>query len=146
MRAILIDPFARTVTEIDHSDDWDDIRSTLGFTMLEPIDVEHDNEMFLDEDGLAKEGQKFFSMGDTILAGRALILGSTEADEHSTDASLPLEHWRVRVRWRNVRFTGMDIIEDQMVPGIWRGLVLRQIARFEEIDPCEVDLTKTQEG
>jgi len=84
MRAILIDPFAKTVSEIDINKD--DVLSGLYSAMqCDTVDVVRymDVDIWVDDEGLMKENQKFFHMvaGHQPLAGRAVIMESNDAGE-----------------------------------------------------------------
>jgi hypothetical protein len=101
MKAILIDPHARTVQQIDLAPGIDAIYAAIGadcFCTLN-LGIERD-AIFLDDDGLFKEGQEFFALGQypNPLAGKGVILGCTEEGE-SCDAVTPLELVRLSVHW-----------------------------------------------
>lgn len=92
VRAILIDPFACTVTEIEHdAANYRNIYAlishesmpvhtfTCAYTdMLEPGDA-----IFVDDDGLLKSCERFFKFAGYAqpLAGKGLILGSDDQGE-----------------------------------------------------------------
>ena len=143
MRAIIIDPFDRTLTEVEHDGAIKSIYTILRCTTFDIVRAEWGAEIFVDDDGLGVTYQKFFEMGDTILAGRALILGSYskfvdgELEEGSCDAPGTLDHWRARVRWRNLRFTGMKASEGYDETPFGRVFVIRNEAQFEEIDDVD---------
>ena len=83
MRAILIDPFAKTITEVEHNGDWHEIYTHIkagtftSLTLVMPTYSEQGEVMYLDDNGLFVKDQRYFNFGDypQPLAGRALILG-----------------------------------------------------------------------
>ena len=79
MRAYLIDPFDKTVTEVDYSGDFKDIYKFIGAACFDCARFsEHNNDAaYVDDEGLFKAGQAFFMIGEyhTPLAGKALVLG-----------------------------------------------------------------------
>lgn len=89
--AILIDPFAQTVTEVEHdADNYRDIYRLLSapehpvdlFTTTYSSVLAEDDAIFVDGEGLLKGPTGFFTLpGTSTLAGRGLILGSDEEGE-----------------------------------------------------------------
>ncbi len=111
MRAILIDPFARTVTEIDH--DNTSYRNIYPVLSHESMEVEcftvatvlpNEDSLFVDDEGLLKDCQALFLFDGVKglcegypqpLAGKGLILGADEEGK-SVDAKTPLADIRVQ--------------------------------------------------
>lgn len=107
MRAILVDPMARTVTEVQlESGKYEDIKKALfpdgpqGY--IEAVDLGSNHHMYVDEEGLLKpwEEQSFFQFTATkqYIAGRGLILCGTE-DGDEIDARVPLGMVKTAVRF-----------------------------------------------
>lgn len=103
MRAILIDPFDQTVTEVDYSGDFKQIHELLNirsFTLVS--DFAGGNDIYVDDNGLAVdfENQAFFIAKGypEPLAGKGLILGVTP-DGESTATELNLEDARQKIRF-----------------------------------------------
>lgn len=108
MKAILIDPVARTVTEVDadFAGDYRQISAHLGreyFTAASSINRRGD-VLFVDDDGLFKPDQQFFLWGglDSPLAGRGLILGS-DSEGDTAPPWISLESVALAVRWIDPR-------------------------------------------
>lgn len=96
MRAILIDPFERSVTEVEYNGDWETINQHLTgdagvvdtfttITLMRPT-REHDGvTLFLDDIGWNRDqaGQQYFWLKGypQLLAGRGLLLACNEAGE-----------------------------------------------------------------
>lgn len=92
MRAILIDPFAKSVSQID-IDKKDVLGGLYAAMQCGTIDLVRYGKLdvFVDDEGLMKDGQKFFKLidGHQPLAGRAVILESDdEGDSIATDVSV----------------------------------------------------------
>ena len=102
MRAYLINPFAREVTEVDYDGDFNQIYGFLGgvrcFTCV-TINQEGDG-VFIDDEGLFNGDNEFFSVAGypEPLAGFGLVLGCDPEGE-SCAPSLTLETLRDRVKF-----------------------------------------------
>lgn len=82
MRAILIDPFEKTVKEVEYSGDYHDIYTLIGCDLF-TVASDGDNDIFLDDEGLFKREQSYFwlkGMGQPF-AGKGLVLSSDEEGE-----------------------------------------------------------------
>jgi hypothetical protein len=102
MKALLIDPFMETVQEIDYSGDWKDIRTLLNcdiFTTVYFDDMSTDS-VFVDDEGLYVENQRFFKLGGypQPLAGYGLVLGCNEEGD-SVDCMSTLEDVANQLTW-----------------------------------------------
>jgi len=101
MRAILIDPFTRTVSDIDTDAGLDDLYRILDVDLITVLRVGAGHAMILDDEGLMKNKieQEYFQFEgmDQPLAGRGLIL----ADEYGENrpATLTLEQVEEKVVW-----------------------------------------------
>jgi hypothetical protein len=101
MRAILIDPFTRTVSDIDTAASLDDLYEILQVDLITVMRVGASHAMILDDEGLLKDRfeQEYFQLEgmDQPLAGRALIL----ADEYGENrpATLTLKEVADKVVW-----------------------------------------------
>lgn len=106
MRAILIDPFAKAVTETDFNGDYRHIYELIKCQTFDVARVTPGNVIFVDDEGLYVPDQAFFEWQGyhEPLAGRGLILGVDRSNEVST--IIPLEVARSMVTWRNIRFKG----------------------------------------
>lgn len=85
MRAILIDPEAQTVTDIDHAGKLEALYETLGCSTVERVPLLHGENLWCDEEGLLKQPHRpLFHIGHspadpTYIAGKAVIFGEDEA-------------------------------------------------------------------
>ena len=103
MKAYLINPFAREVTEVDYDGDFNQIYVFLGdgvrcFTCV-TINQEGDG-VFVDDEGLFNGDNEFFSVQGypEPLAGFGLVLGCDPEGE-SVAPSLTFEELRDRVKF-----------------------------------------------
>ena len=120
MRAILIDPFTRKVSEIDTDASLDDLYALLDVDLITVIRVGAGHAMILDDEGLLKDKsvQAYFMLVgmDQPLAGKALIL----ADEYGENrpATLPLSMVEEKVRWLD---------NDKVEPDDWTGWTIMAV-------------------
>lgn len=101
MRAILINPFTRTVTDVETSASLLDMYDLLQVDLITVVRVGGGHALILDDEGLLKDKdiQAYFSLKgmDQPLAGRGLIL----ADEYGENrpATLSLKEVEDKVIW-----------------------------------------------
>lgn len=89
IKAILIDPKEKTVSRVYlPKDDTDAIDRILGCsTFTVPCILEHNDSLYIDDEGLFKDELHFFMLKDYAqpIAGRALIIGCDEETGDSKD-------------------------------------------------------------
>lgn len=98
MKAFLIDPKAKNITEIDFDkSDYRNINEILGcrcFTVTW-INTGTTDEVFVDDEGLLSEDTPLYSFqflgGHQPLVGRGLVLGAPDSNGETTPATLTLE-------------------------------------------------------
>ena len=85
MKAYLIDPFLKTITEIEHSGSLADLYAHTRCSIVEAVGLNQDNDtVYIDEEGLLKDlsKQAFFEVGGDVrsvaLAGYGLVSGTTQ--------------------------------------------------------------------
>lgn len=83
MRAVLIDPENDIIREVEYSGDYNDIYKFCDFDLFTCVGLGNGETLFVDDEGLFKENQSFFRIGDyhSPLAGKGLILGTDEEGE-----------------------------------------------------------------
>lgn len=102
MRAILIDPQARTVSEVDYTGDYKNIYEHIDAECFDCVRIgdEIEHTLFVDDEGLinGRADGTFRYDGDNpaYLVGKGLIL-ATDADVESIEASLSLDYVRSKV-------------------------------------------------
>jgi len=102
MRAILIDPFTQTIEEVDYSGDYKDIYGLIQCDLFTTVYLPNtsDDTLFVDDEGLYVENQKFFKISGfhQPLAGCGLLLG-TDKEGESTDCMSTVEEVKAIVTW-----------------------------------------------
>ena len=92
MRGILIDPFTRTITEVDTDASLDNVYTLLDIDTVTIVSWDRQHALFLDDEGLLKsnEVQCYFLVkgADQPFAGRGLILGDAYGDNRAATLSL----------------------------------------------------------
>lgn len=114
MRAILVDPISRTVTEVDHKNDYRDIYRLIEATTFTAISIEHQHTIYVDDEGLLADDPGPFFKWVTYhqpIAGKGLILYTNEEGD-SEAAELTLEYVQGQVAWPNIEFVGFERIPD----------------------------------
>lgn len=114
MRAILINPFKREVTEVNTDTSLDDIYNLIRCDTITVVPWDEDHALFLDDEGLlkAKEDQAYWRMlgVDQPFAGRGLIIG----DEYGENRDATLSALSV--------LTGIEFLDPEDVdPDSWTG-------------------------
>lgn len=86
MRGILIDPFTRSISEIETGGKLAEIYELLGVELITVVSVGDDQTLFLDDEGLLvpKEQQEYWQWrgSNQPYAGKGLILGVDEEGEN----------------------------------------------------------------
>lgn len=100
IKAIMIDPYEQTIEVVDYSGDWKDIGGLLGCELFTSVYIDHMDTMFIDDEGIYVENQRYFKIGDmpTPLAGKALVLG-TDDEGDSTDCVSTVKDIQDMVEW-----------------------------------------------
>jgi hypothetical protein len=86
MKAYLINPFDQTIIEVEHSGDYKEIYDLIqnGGSPFDAVYFGSDRDsIFVDDEGLFKEDQRFFKLEgyNQPLAGRGLVLGCDDEGE-----------------------------------------------------------------
>lgn len=102
MRAILIDPEARTIVEVDHDNSsYKNISKTIEASCFDVVSLARGDTIYVDDEGLLRPNHYFrWVPADhlVILAGKALILGSDNEGD-SVDAKISLQEVKDSVRF-----------------------------------------------
>lgn len=100
MRAILIDPYDQTVTEIVvDGNNLQEIYKTLQVTCIDAVRLENGDVIYVDDEGLLKSPTHLFDVAGidvTAFAGRGLLVGST-GDGYDADPKHSINEVRQRV-------------------------------------------------
>jgi hypothetical protein len=86
MKAFLINPFDKTVSEVDYSGDYKDIYKLINAELFDVVYIDGNNAIYVDDEGLFKNEQAFFQVGYAMLAGYGLVLGTDDEGESISPA------------------------------------------------------------
>lgn len=118
MRAILINPFNHTITEVNYTGDFEDIYLLIDCDTFTCVTVnERYDTLYVDDEGLinGKEQAFFGWMGyPQPLAGKALLLG-TDMNGESVDTTFSLDDANDHVVWlslMNIQGQNMFVCTD----------------------------------
>jgi hypothetical protein len=109
MKAYLINPTTKTIEQVNYSGEYHDIYKLCNFDIFTLVTLNgYDDGVFIDDEGLLKEGQDFFYVthesGDlskyVMLAGCGLVLGC-DADGNSVEPRMTIDELRSRIHWAN---------------------------------------------
>lgn len=103
MKAILINPFDQTVTEVEYSGDYRDIYKLIDAQCFDVARLPHRDGIFVDDEGLLNGTTHFFQHEDypNPLAGKGLIIGCDEEGE-SVDCKTTLNEVKAKVSFLNI--------------------------------------------
>lgn len=110
LRALLIDPKAKIVSEIAHSDGLDEMYAVLGCANVEAVMLSKTEALYVDEDGLLQdEPGPFFAMKGIHdpFGGRGMIIGVNAAGDH-VDSEMMLAEVIRMVSFPDIRFVGFE--------------------------------------
>lgn len=103
MKAILIDVVNHQISLVDVSNNIKDIYKHLNCDMFECVDIDHQNTIYVDEEGLLKldERSKFFRYKGypQPICGNGLVLGINHHTGDSIDCSLSVEDIKSKVEF-----------------------------------------------
>lgn len=109
-KTILIDPFTRTVSEVEYNGQYKHIYDLIQCDTYDAARInQHGDAIFVDDEGLFKEEQAFFWHEDypQPLAGRGLLLGCRATDGETIAPTTTLEEVRSKVQFgQPVRLNG----------------------------------------
>lgn len=132
MRAILIDPEAKTITEVEYTGDYKNIYEHIGADCFTAVGIDHyENEdretIFVDDEGLYREPQYFFIWQgyDQPLAGKGLILG-TNAEGESVATSYGLDYVKSMVRFVDVELSHFEEVSGTTN---WHGIEMPMVGQ-----------------
>lgn len=108
MKTLLINPFARTITETEFNGSLDAMYDLLHCSIVEGVycnDLgealfDDGNILFVDEEGLLGNlsEQAFFIIDDKPIAGYAMTTNS-DAEGNTIESTVTLEELKVKVEW-----------------------------------------------
>jgi|TARA_R110000744_G_scaffold303454_1_gene412131 hypothetical protein len=90
MKGILIDAFNETVKEVVITGNYKEIYALVECRTFDCVDIDEYNTMYVDDEGLLKEPNRYFSIHGRDYAGNGLIIGNNDEGE-SIDSTLTVE-------------------------------------------------------
>lgn len=110
MRAILIDPFTRSIDEVDIDPSLDNLYTTLNVELITVVRWDKENALIIDDEGLLKprETMEYFWVRGSgqPFAGKGLLLGDDYGENRAT--TLDLETVRKMVRFLDKEYISPD--------------------------------------
>ncbi len=99
MKALLIDPIARTITAIELPDGLEALREALGCTWVDRAMLTPSEDLWIDDEGRLTypNPRGYFAIGGNTFAGRGVVLGHAWGD--SVDTRLTPDHLAIHVTW-----------------------------------------------
>ena len=85
MKAILINPFDQTIKETEYTGDYREIYSLVECRTFDCVRLTDMQDMYIDDEGLLIDNQRYFSIEGRNYAGKALLL--SHDDEGKTKAT-----------------------------------------------------------
>jgi hypothetical protein len=113
MRAILINPFAKTVSEVEYNGHYKHIYELIDCETFTVVRLSRTEVLFIDDEGLiVDKPQRFFSYAGypQPLAGIGLILGEDEEGE-TVATKLTVDQVRDKVTFPAVEVAGWTSVE-----------------------------------
>jgi len=90
MKGILINAFDETVKEVVMTGNYKEIYTLVECSTFDCADIDEDNTLYVDDEGLLKETNRYFSIYGRDYAGNGLIIGNNDEGE-SIDSTLTVE-------------------------------------------------------
>ncbi|MDR5839367.1 hypothetical protein [Caballeronia sp. LZ034LL] len=97
MKAFFIHPFAKTVTEVQHTGELKDIYVTLGCNVIDAVRLLNGDAIFIDDEGLLKpiDPNSFWRVPslhpESVYTGRGLVMGSDRTGAPKNEPAISLE-------------------------------------------------------
>jgi len=99
MKAILINPYNETITEVEYSGNFKEIYKLIDCSTFDCINIDDDNTLFVDDEGLLQQNRYFHWKDYTNLAGKALIIGVDYQTGEDCDTSWTVQTVENMVEW-----------------------------------------------
>jgi hypothetical protein len=137
MKGILIDPAAKTVTDVEvgppsKMETLHDVYELMECDTIQPVYLDQHNVMYVDEEGLMKKDPgPFFGWHNYAqpLCGRCLVLGYKGGTYEDTDVNMTRDEVEQAVTWLNIEFVGYADIDINVKDGFMIGkrAIFRQL-------------------
>jgi len=97
MKAILINPFEETITEVEYTGDYKQIYDLIDCRTFDCVRLCESDDLYVDDEGLLKDN-RYFSWSGRNFAGKGLILAHNDEGE-SVGTTYDLHEVVDRVEW-----------------------------------------------
>ena len=98
MKAILINPFDQTIKETEYTGDYREIYSLVECRTFDCVRLTIENDMYIDDEGLLIDNQRYFSIEGRNYGGKALLL-SHNSEGETTATDWTLQETKDMVEW-----------------------------------------------
>ena len=89
MKGILINPFDETIKEVVYTGDYREIYDLVECRTFDVVRLNNEDDMYIDDEGLLVNNQRFFSINEGNYGGKGLLLShDDEGDSVATNLSL----------------------------------------------------------
>lgn len=113
MKAFLIDPTEKSITEVEHEDSSEDIRKLIGASLFDVVTINEARDcIYIDDEGLFNCSDFFqFDGYPAPLAGKGLVLGTDHTGRSTTPRLESVETLETKVRFVS-RDKAIELAED----------------------------------
>ena len=98
MKAILINPYDATIKTTEYTGDYREIYDLIGCRSFDCVRIYETQDMYIDDEGLLMDNQRYFTMNDRVYAGKGLLLSHNDEGE-TTGTNLDLQMVEDMVEW-----------------------------------------------
>ena len=98
MKGIIINPYNETIKPVEYTGDWRDIALLIECDTFTVSRVDEVNDLYLDDEGLLIQPNRYFMWKKQVFAGNGLLLGHNEEGD-SIETTLTLKDVEDAVEW-----------------------------------------------
>ena len=98
MKGILINPFDETIKEVVYTGDFREIYDLIDCRTFDCVRLTIENDMYVDDEGLLIDNQRYFSINDRTFGGKGLFLSHDDEGE-TKSTNLDLQMVQDMVQW-----------------------------------------------
>ena len=98
MKGILINPFDETIKEVVYTGDYREIYDLVECRTFDCVSLDNEDDMYIDDEGLLMDNQRFFSINGRNYGGKGLLLSHDDEGE-TTGTNLDLQMVKDMIQW-----------------------------------------------
>ncbi len=98
MKGILINPHEETITEVEYSGNYKEIYDIIDCRTFDVATIYNTQDIYVDDEGLLIDNQRFFSINDRTFGGKGLLLSHDDEGE-TKSTNLDLQIVQDMVQW-----------------------------------------------